>query len=128
MSLSWKDLLLVALGGALGSSARYLVGKAMGPTSDASVPWHTFAVNASGAFLLALLVVVAARSGWPSWWRPLIAVGVLGGYTTFSTFALEIVELALRGHAATAAAYAAGSLFAGIAGAGLGIAAGRAFA
>ncbi len=125
MTLAWKDLALVAAGGALGSASRYLVGKAMGPTADASVPWHTFVVNATGAFVLGLLVVLAARLGWPSWWRPLVAAGLLGGYTTFSTFSLETVELALTGHGGTAAAYAAGSLAAGLAGAALGIWLGR---
>lgn len=125
MTLAWKDLALVAAGGAVGSATRYLVGKAMGPTADASVPWHTLTVNATGAFLLGLLVVVAARAGWPAWWRPLIAVGVLGGYTTFSTFSLETVELALTGRPVVAAGYAFGSLAAGLAGAALGIVLGR---
>jgi len=98
----------------------------MGPTADTSVPWHTFAVNVTGAFAIGLLLVLAARQGWPAWWRPLIAVGVLGGYTTFSTFSLETVELAMRGHYATATAYALGSLIVGIAGCAFGIALGRA--
>lgn len=116
---------LVALGGAVGAVARYLVGKAMGPTADSSVPWHTLFVNITGAFVLGLLIVTAARAGWPSWWRPLIAVGVLGGYTTFSTFSLETVELALTGHAGVAAAYAMGSLAAGLLGAWFGVLFGR---
>ncbi len=120
-----RDLALVALGGAIGSMLRYLVGKAMGPQADAMVPWHTFLVNATGAFVLGLLVVVAARQGWPGWWRPLIAVGVLGGYTTFSTFSLEVVELALTGHGGLALGYAAGSLAAGFGGCAAGIALGR---
>lgn len=128
MRLAWGDLAMVAAGGAVGSVLRYLAGKVMGPTADAGVPWHTFAVNVSGAFALGLLVVVAARAGWPAWWRPFVAVGVLGGYTTFSTLSLEAVELALTGRVGTAAAYAAGSLIAGIAGAAAGIAAGRTFA
>lgn len=127
MSPHVRDILLVAAGGALGAVARYGVGKLMGPGSDVRVPWHTFAVNVTGAFLLGLLLVLAARHGWPGWWRPLLAVGVLGGYTTFSTFSLETVELAMQGHVWTAAAYAVGSLAAGVAGAGAGVAAGRMF-
>jgi len=53
-------------------------------------------------------------SAGPEWWRPLLAVGVLGGYTTFSTFALETVELALRGSYGTAGLYAAGTLGLGL--------------
>jgi len=128
MTLAWRDIALVAIGGACGAVARSLVGKAMGPTVDASVPWHTFVVNVSGAFALGMLIVFAARLGWPGWWRPLIAVGLLGGYTTFSTFSLETVELAITGRPVTAVAYALGSVVAGVAGAGLGIAFGRALA
>lgn len=123
-----RDIVLVAFGGAGGSVLRYLVGRLMGPKADTAFPWHTFAVNATGAFAIGLLLVVAARHGWPGWWRPLLAVGVLGGYTTFSTFSLEAVELALRGAWATSAAYVALSLAAGLAGAAAGIALGRAVA
>jgi len=121
-----RDVLLVAAGGALGSMLRYYVGRLMGPQADTSVPWHTFAVNITGAFVIGLLIVLAAKGGWPGWWRPLIAVGILGGYTTFSTFSLEVVELALRGNTGTAVAYAVGSLAAGVAGCAAGIVVGRA--
>lgn len=114
--MQWRDLALVAAGGAVGSALRYSVGKLMGPNADTQIPWHTFAVNVSGAFVLGLLITLAARNGWPSWWRPLVAVGVLGGYTTFSTFSLELVELALRGHAAAFAAYGSLSIISGIGG------------
>ena len=121
----WKDLTLVALGGATGSVLRYAVGRAMGPTADSHIPWHTFMVNATGAFILGLLIVTAAKLGWPAWWRPLIAVGVLGGYTTFSTFSLEVVELALRGRLMLAVGYGVGSLATGVVAAACGIALGR---
>lgn len=123
--LQWRDLILVMVGGAMGSGCRYLVGKLMGPTADARVPWHTFTVNVTGAFLLGLLVAVAARSGWPGWWRPLIAVGVLGGYTTFSTFSLESAELLLTGRPAVAFVYSLGSVVAGVGGVLAGRAVGR---
>lgn len=126
MSIGVRDLLLVAAGGAIGSVARYGVGRLMGPQLTGAVPWQTFFVNATGAFLIGLLLVAAARLGWPGWWRPFLAVGILGGYTTFSTFALETVELALRGAYATAGAYAAGSLVVGLLAAAAGIFLGRA--
>lgn len=126
MNAHLRDVLLVAIGGALGSVTRYGVGKLMGPQADASVPWHTFVVNATGAFLLGLLIVAAARQGWPGWWRPLVGVGVLGGYTTFSTFSVEVVELALHGAPALAGGYALLSLLVGIGAAAAGIFAGRA--
>ncbi len=125
MGLQFRDLAMVAAGGAIGSMLRYLVGKAMGPQADSSVPWHTLLVNVSGAFILGLLIAVAARHGWPGWWRPFIAVGILGGYTTFSTYSIESVELMLRGHTTTGLAYAFGSLALGLLGAWLGLTTGR---
>ena len=126
MSTTLRDVLLVAAGGALGSAARYGVGRMMGPQLTGAVPWQTFIVNATGAFLIGLLLVAAARLGWPGWWRPFLAVGILGGYTTFSTFALETVELALRGAYVTAGGYALGSLAVGLLAAAAGIFLGRA--
>jgi fluoride exporter len=126
MDIATRDLLLVAAGGALGSAARYGVGRLVGPQLAGVVPWQTFIVNATGSFLIGLLLVAAARRGWPGWWRPFLAVGILGGYTTFSTFALETVELALRGSYVTASGYALGSLAVGLAAAAAGISLGRA--
>jgi CrcB protein len=125
MSTGLGDLLLVAAGGALGSAARYGVGRWMGPQMSGAVPWHTLAVNVTGAFAIGLCLVAAARLGWPGWWRPFLAVGILGGYTTFSTFSLETVELALRGSYGTAAGYAVGSLVAALVAAAGGIPLGR---
>jgi len=128
MSTHLRDITLIALGGAAGSVARYLVGRLMGPQADGAIPWHTFAVNATGAFIIGLLLVLAARLGWPGWWRPLLAVGVLGGYTTFSTFSLEVVELAMRGAWSTASLYGLGSLAVGVVAAACGILVGRSIA
>lgn len=128
MNVAWRELALVAVGGSIGAVGRYLVGKAMGPTADAAFPWHTLVVNLSGAFVLGLVIVVAARSGAPGWWRPLVAVGVLGGYTTFSTFSVEVVQLLMTGRPFAAVAYATGSVVAGVAGAFAGILLGRAVA
>ena len=126
MNVHLRDVLLVAVGGAAGAVLRYGVGKLAGVQADTSIPWHTFAVNVTGAFVLGLLIVAAARQGWPGWWRPLLGVGLLGGYTTFSTFSMEVVELGLRGAPLLAGGYALGSLFAGILGAACGILLGRA--
>lgn len=126
--MNLADLALVAIGGALGASARYVVGKVFGPLADVTVPWHTLFANVTGSLLIGLFVVLAARHGWPAWWRPFLAVGVLGGYTTFSTFSLEVVELALKGQTGLAAGYALGSAAAAVAGAALGVFIGRALA
>lgn len=126
MHINARDLALVACGGAIGASLRYLVGKAVGPQAEGGVPWHTLVINLTGAFVLGLLVALAARHGWPGWWRPLLAVGVLGGYTTFSAYSLETVELLLTGNAPTAFVYAFGSLCLGVLAAWGGLLVGRA--
>jgi CrcB protein len=86
--------LLAAAGGALGAVARWAVTEVL-PGPPGSWPWATLLVNLTGCFLLgALLAVLAARSPEPAWVRPFVGVGVLGGYTTYSTFAVEVVDLA----------------------------------
>lgn len=94
-----RDVLLVALGGALGSVARFALSD-WWPTK--TVPWATLTVNLVGAFAIGALMLPA---GMEHSWRLFVAVGVLGGFTTLSTFSLETVDLWRSGHAAVAAAY-----------------------
>lgn len=110
----WGVLAMIAAGGGLGSVARHLVGQAL-PVRPGAFPWATFLVNVSGCFALGCLMVFVL-SVWPPRWyvRPFFAVGLLGGYTTFSTFTVEIVDLVIRGVWTSAAAYAVGSLIAGL--------------
>lgn len=82
---------LVAVGGALGSVARYL---ASGFVTRGDFPWGTFFVNVTGSFLLALLFFLALQRGFLSpEVRALVFIGVFGGYTTMSTFSLETVTM-----------------------------------
>lgn len=118
--------LLVALGGALGSWLRFCVGRAwalaIGPARAAAFPWGTLSVNVAGSLAMGLLTGWLARSGPQSeTTRLLLAVGVLGGFTTFSSFGLEIVSLIQRGHLGPALAYLSASLGAGLAGVWLGL-------
>lgn len=104
---------VVALGGAAGSLARDGLTRAVGAPAS-GFPWATFAINISGAFLLAALVAaVAARPGTPAWVRPLFGTGLLGGYTTFSTFAVETDRLVSLGRPGLAVGYGAATLLAG---------------
>ncbi|MGK5114920.1 fluoride efflux transporter CrcB [Geodermatophilus sp. CPCC 205761] len=106
--------LLAAVGGVLGALARWGVATAL-PSSPGGWPWATLLVNLTGCLLLgALLAVVTARSPEPAWVRPLLAVGVLGGYTTYSAFAVEVVELADAGAAVRAAGYVLASVVGGV--------------
>jgi fluoride exporter len=111
----WGVLVAVSLGGGLGSVARYLVSQAL-PLHPGHFPWGTFAINVSGCLAIGLLMVLVLDV-WPPnrYVRPFLGVGVLGGYTTFSTFAVELRALGAHGSWGVAAAYALGSLVAGAA-------------
>ena len=122
---------LVALGGALGAWLRYVVGlawaRSISAASAAAFPWATLTVNLLGSLAMGLLTGWLAGSGQGSEsWRLLLGVGVLGGFTTFSAFSLDVVSLAQRGAIGTAILYGAISVVGSIAGlvAGLSIAKG----
>ena len=107
----------VALGGAAGAAARYHAGRLVtniaGP--DAVFPWATLSVNVIGCFAMGLLVGWLGRfEGGIEATRTLIGVGLLGGFTTFSAFGLEMLQLIQRGSAGLAAGYAGISVIAGV--------------
>jgi fluoride exporter len=106
--------LLAALGGVLGALARWGTAELLPPSPD-GWPWATLLANLTGCLLLgALLAVLAGRSPEPAWARPLLAVGVLGGFTTYSAFAVEVVERADAGAWAGAVGYVAVSVLGGV--------------
>lgn len=112
--------LWVALGGALGAVARYGVETAL-PVSTPAWPWATFAINLVGAFAIGVVVAEINRHHKQgklvcSWFRPLVVTGMLGGFTTFSTFMVEVVERLSYGDLAAfwwGVAYLSASLVAG---------------
>jgi CrcB protein len=120
-------LATIAVGGALGGGARYLIERAAGAPSG-RFPWATFLINVSGAFTLALLLVFILDV-WPPtrYVRPFAAIGFLGAFTTFSTWMVETADLLARDRLGLAAAYLAGSLVAGLAAVSLGLVVGRSF-
>lgn len=117
------NLVLVFLGGGLGAVTRYLFGmgwvRIMGPGQ----PWMATAIiNVTGSLLMGLLIgALAKTTGVSDRWRLLFGVGMLGGYTTFSSFSLEAVMLLERRAYATAAAYVGGSVVLGLLGLMLGL-------
>jgi CrcB protein len=84
-------------------------------------PSGTLLINVSGSFAIGLLYALIERHGAPDWVRPLLMVGFLGAYTTFSTFSLETLALAERGAWVAAAVYIAGSVVASLAAVWLGV-------
>jgi CrcB protein len=102
--------LAVALGGALGALLRYFVASAVQSPVSAGFPWGIFVVNVSGGLAMGLITALAAlKLQIPLELRSFLTVGVLGGYTTFSTFSLESALLIERGAYGMAAAYIVGS-------------------
>ena len=112
------QFLLVAAGGALGAMARYGLGLTVGRLAPgAGWPWATFAANTTGGLLMGLLagwLALMAGAGQESL-RLFAAVGVLGGFTTFSAFSLEAALMIERRELATAFVYAVGSVVVSIA-------------
>lgn len=118
--------LAIALGGAFGALARYGVDIAVARRTDALFPWATLAINVSGSFVLGLFFVLMIEDGTgPDWMRGLIATGFLGAFTTFSTFSVQTVVLAERGHSALALGYILASVLLGVFAAGTAILATR---
>lgn len=118
-------VVFVALAGAVGSVLRYRIGLAVGVRS---FPWATLAINLSGSFVLALVLAGPGGSRWSPATTTAVAVGLLGAYTTFSTFGYETVSLVRGGRIAPALAYVSLSLIGGLAATALGYGAGRALA
>ena len=115
----------VSAGGVAGALARYGLGVAFPPTPD-GFPWATFGINVSGCLLIGVLMVLVADV-WPArrLLRPFLGTGLLGGYTTFSTYIVDIQHLLAAGAARTALAYLAGTLLAALAATYLGVSTAR---
>ena len=117
-----QNIVLVALGGAIGAVARYGISQFMVRSIGNGMPWGTFSANVLGSLLLGLLF------GWLAFkpegadnWRLFIGTGALGGFTTFSTLSMETVWMIERKAYLQASSYAVGSLVFGIAAAFIGL-------
>jgi CrcB protein len=110
----WDILLAIAAGGALGAAARWALAEAI-PHGPGQVPWATLRTNVVGCLALGVLLVLLTEKRPDSrLLRPLLGTGVLGGFTTFSTYALDTRTLAANGRPALAAAYLFGTLVLGL--------------
>ncbi len=120
-----SNVLAISFGGVLGGTARYGVEQLI-PLAYDGFPWGTYVVNVSGAFVLGfLLVLILERRSPRRYLRPFLAIGFLGSFTTFSTWMLEVQQLADAGRFGVAAAYLCASLLVGLMATGLGVALGR---
>jgi len=104
-------LMFVALGGAIGAVGRFVVMSAIGHIAHSDFPWSTLTVNVIGAFVLGSVIEVSALVWSPSpEIRAMVVVGILGAFTTFSTFSMDLYYLLDRGAVISASTYAVGSV------------------
>ncbi|MGV1914218.1 fluoride efflux transporter CrcB [uncultured Agrobacterium sp.] len=121
------NILLVAVGGAIGSVARYLVGLGATRLAGPNFPFGTLTVNIAGAFAIGLLVeMIARRFDASAEMRVFIVTGILGGFTTWSSFTLDTMVLFERGEIGLSALYLLASLLVSFAAVFAGLALGRA--
>jgi len=117
----WLNSVAVAIGGAIGAIGRFWVGEVVGQLQRGTFPLATLLVNVSGCFLLGLLSAsVFTQPSFPQWLRLALGVGVLGAFTTFSTFSIETIKLFGAGHSIQASLSIAGNLLGCLFGAMLG--------
>ena len=123
-----NSYLLVMAGGAAGAALRFQLSRWL-PLSPSGWPWPTFVANLAGGLAMGLLAAWLWQKGEAAEpWRLLLGVGLLGGFTTFSAFSLEMAQMIERGQGMLAAIYAVASVLLALAALGAGLAIGRAVA
>lgn len=115
------EYLLVFIGGGLGALSRYFLGRFVNESVSSCFPWGTFAVNALGCLAIGFAYGLFTSRSSPNSVRVFVITGFLGGFTTFSSFGLETVNLLRSAHYGEAAANACGSLAVGAAFVALGL-------
>lgn len=109
--------LAISIGAVLGANARFLVGGWIAERFGAAFPWGTLVINVTGSLLIGFVITLSTERLAPDWFRPLLAIGFLGSYTTFSTFSYETLSLVQNGAWLAAAANVAvsvGAAFIGV--------------
>ncbi len=119
------NVLLVAIGAAVGGVARYLIGGWLASLLGPDFPWGTVFVNVTGSFVIGVVLVLVQGGALPAGARPFVAVGILGGYTTFSTYSYETLELMTDGNYGVAVINVFVQLVLGLIGVYLGVVLGR---
>lgn len=117
-----EHILSIGIGGAIGAVLRYCMGNILTKVLGSSFPYGTFCINIIGCFFMGLLMTIIVDKGLLSpTWRLFLCVGLLGGFTTFSSFSYETLTLLQEGNLLFALLYAGGSVCLGILAAFLGI-------
>lgn len=117
----FKTILLIGTGGFAGSVSRYLISKFVATQWPMAFPLGTFAINTLGCFLIGIIMGLSFHYTISNQTRLLLATGFCGGFTTFSTYALEIFELYQRGEAGISLLYLFGSIILGLLSIGIGL-------
>lgn len=104
-----KNWVLVGIGGCLGALLRYGIGTVMNQLFKTEFPWPTFLINIAGCFFIGILFQSAEANPANEWLKPLLMIGFLGGFTTFSSFALEGIQLIDKNNLRLAFTYVIGS-------------------
>lgn len=99
-----KSILLVAAGGAIGAMLRYVISVLL-KQPGAAFPWHTALINLSGCLAIGICYALLATSAQAEFIRTFVMIGILGGFTTFSSFGLETLQLTQAGEWKTAITY-----------------------
>jgi CrcB protein len=131
MPFGWRSTLLkyvvVGIGGCLGSILRFWLGNYVGSKMGTRFPYGTFVINITGSFLIGLVFAfLTERSQWSPYWRYLIPIGFIGGYTTFSSFEFETLRTIQEGQVGIGLLYVTSSVVLGLAAVWGGLIAGRA--
>jgi len=128
--MTWSTVLLVGLGGLVGTLARFGVGRALAawlsPAHLALLPWGTLAVNVLGCLLAGYVAAIGQRGGWGTGhWQTVLITGICGGFTTFSALMLDVHHLAAANRPLTAVGYVALTVALGLGALYLGLRLGR---
>ena len=121
------NLLLIAVGGALGAVSRFLLGNAVSKAMGSALPFGTFVINVAGCFAMGLLMtLIVDRELLPGAWRLFLCVGFLGGFSTFSSFGYETLMLLAEGRLLAVLTYVGCSVGLGLVAAAAGVLCARA--
>ncbi len=109
--MNWTIVAVAAAGGAIGSAARYILSVLIQRMFGTGFPWWTFSVNVIGCFVMGVLVeAIALRWSMGQTGQAFLTIGILGGFTTFSAFSLDVATLLERNAMMAAGGYVAGSV------------------